>query len=79
MVLQELRVPKVLQRLVLQVDIPAASVRDGCALCGYTDTYTGRTSRPGEGVESRDGLEYERTEEAQACLRDKNGIASGNE
>lgn len=41
MVLQGSRVPQVLKRLVLQVQILAASVRDGCAPRGYTDTHTG--------------------------------------
>ena len=67
MVLQGPRVPQVLERLVLQVQLLAASVRDGCAPRGCTDTHTGGTSRAGEGVESRDGLGDERTEAAQAC------------
>ena len=59
--------PQVLECLVLQVELLAASVRDGCAPRGCTDTHTSRTSRAGEGVESRDGLGDERTEAAQAC------------
>jgi len=35
--------------VVLQVQLLAASVRDGCAPRGCTDTYTGRTSQAGEG------------------------------
>jgi hypothetical protein len=38
--------------LVLQVQLLAASVRDGYALRGCTDTHTGGTSLAGEGVES---------------------------
>jgi len=67
MVLQGPRVPQVLERLVLQVELLAASIRDSCAPRGYTDTHTGRTSRAGEGVESQDGLGDKRTEAAQAC------------
>ncbi len=67
MVLQGPRVPQVLERLVLQVQLLATSVRDDCAPRGCTDAHTGGTSRAGEGVESRDGLGDERTEGAQAC------------
>ena len=66
MVLQGPHVPQILECVVLQVELLAASVRDGCTPRGYTDTYTGKTSRAGEGVESRDGLGDERTEAAQA-------------
>ena len=61
--------PKYCERLVLQVQLLAASVRDGCAPRGCTETHTGGTSRAGEGVESRDRLGDERTEAAQACSR----------
>ena len=40
--------PKVLERLVLQVQLPAASVRNSCAPRGCMDTHTGGTSRAGE-------------------------------
>jgi hypothetical protein len=61
------RVPQVLERPVLQVQLLVASVRDGCAPRGCTDAHTGGTSRAGEGVESRDGLGGKRTEEARVC------------
>jgi hypothetical protein len=44
------------ERLVLQIQLLATSVRDGCAPRGCTDTYT---SRAGEGVECRDGMRDE--------------------
>lgn len=69
MVLQGPRVPQVLERLVLQFELLAASVPDGCAPRGCTDIHTGRTLRDGEGVESRDGLGNKRTNAAQACSR----------
>ena len=62
MVLQGPRVPQVLERLVLQVKLPAASVRDGCAPRGCTGIYMGRTSRASERVQSLDGLGDERAE-----------------
>ncbi|OCK72732.1 hypothetical protein K432DRAFT_455751 [Lepidopterella palustris CBS 459.81] len=65
--LQGPSVLQVLERLVLQVQLLAASVRDVCAPRGCTDTHTGGTSRAGEGAESRDGLGDERSEAAQAC------------
>ena len=74
MVLQGPRVPQVLERLVLQVQLLAASVRDGCAPRGCTDTHTGGTSRAGEGVVSRDGLGDERTEAAEACSGTEDSI-----
>ena len=40
MALQGPRMPQVLERLVLQVQLLAASVRDGYAPCGCTDTHT---------------------------------------
>lgn len=49
------------------IELLTASVRDGRARCGCIDINTGRMSRAGEGLESRDGLEDERTEVAQAC------------
>ncbi len=67
MVLQGPRVPQVLERLVLQVQLLDASVQDGCAPRRCTDTHTGGTSRADEEVESRNGLGDERTEGAQAC------------
>jgi hypothetical protein len=64
-------------RLVLRVQLLAASVRDGCAPRGYTDTYTGRTSRAGEGGESRDDWEMKEPKEPKPALA-QNGTASGN-
>ena len=55
MVLQGPRMSQVLERLVLQVQLLAASVRDGC-----TDAYMGGTSRAGKGMESRGGLGEEK-------------------
>jgi hypothetical protein len=62
--------PQVLERLVLQVQLLAASIRDGYALCGCTDTHThtGGTSRAGEGVESRDDWEMKDTKEPKSDL-----------
>jgi len=59
MVLQEPRMPQVLERLALQVQLLATPVGDGCAPRRGTDTNThthmGRRSWAGEGVESRNG------------------------
>jgi hypothetical protein len=72
--------PQVLEYLVLQVKPLAASVRDGCALRGCTDTHThihtGRTSRAGEGVDSRDGLGKPKEPKPAPG---QNSIASSNE
>ena len=70
--------PQVLERLVLQVQLLATSVQDGCAPRGCTNIHTGRTSQAGEGVESRDGLGDERTEAAKPAT-EQIGTASGNE
>jgi hypothetical protein len=69
-VLQGPRVPQVLERLVLQVQLLAASVRDGRALRGYTDIHTGGTSRAGKGVESRDRL-GDKNQRSPGPLRDR--------
>jgi hypothetical protein len=53
----------------------STSVRDGYAL--RADTYTGRTSRAGEGVESQDELGDKEPKEPKPALG-QNGIALSN-
>jgi hypothetical protein len=61
----------------MQVELLAAPVRDGCAPRRHTDTHThthmGRTSRAGEGVESRDDWEMKDTKEPKSDLRQNIG------
>jgi hypothetical protein len=47
MVLQGPHMPQVLERLVLQIQLLAASVRDGYVPCGCTDTHTHTHTRVG--------------------------------
>lgn len=47
--------PKNWEHLLLQVELLATSIRDGCASCACTDTYKSRTAPAGDGVEIRDG------------------------
>jgi hypothetical protein len=79
MVLQRPRVPQVLKHLVLQVELLAASVRDGCAPRRRTDTHT-RVGRRELAREWRVETNWEMKEPMQPKpAPGQNGIASGNE
>jgi hypothetical protein len=70
-------VPQVLERLALQVELLAASVRDGCARRGCTGTHT-RVGRRELARDWRVHTDYGKPKEPKPALG-QNGIASSNE